>query len=736
MAALLILPNRRKEMESRYKIIISNKNLYKEINLMPGMEQLTVGTALDMDVRLRKELFGEIIFLNFTRMEEEWKVTCSDNLYFKLGDVRKLVNLQLKHGTEIKVCCQNSNSEMFLISYMLDFDYEKKDYNRKIDISKKEEIKIGGGKESDILLSDRYIGDDLIVLRKQDNKLYLVDFESKYGTYVNGIRIYKQKEIREYDFFSIGSFSFYYRGGYLFTSRQQNICLNGLDESIVEQQSTVFEYPRFNRNTRIQYSVPEEQIEIQQPTSKPVFKKKSMLLTLLPAIVMLGMTIILRGIFGGGGSFVIYSAVSMSMGIIVSIATHVQDKKAYKEDCKRREEAYKEYIAEKERLIKESRKNELRIRNMIYESLENSLQEVEVFGKRLFEKTLGDKDYLHVYLGTGKIESQNQVVFNKQELIDAEDSLILLPEQTAQKYRYIEDAPIISDFNTACGIGVVGNKKELKQILKNMTLDLAIRHFFKEVHLAYILDCEYIEEFQWIRWLRNVKNEQLDVRNIVCDEESKNLLLETFYTILSGREIWLAENKEFVFEEQYIVFVTNTSSISRHPVSKYIQNCTDYGFTFVFLEEYEENLPMGCTEIIRLNKKKKGHALKSVNGESISEFSYPVISDNTAEEIALKLGAICVDEVSLEGQLTKNISLFELLDIISVEDLDLEQRWSTSEVYKTIAAPIGVKNNNEIVALDINDKSGAHGPHGLVAGTTGSGKSEILQTYILSINNT
>lgn len=720
-------------MESRYKIIISNKNLYKEINLTPDMEQLTVGTAIGMDVRLRKELFGETISLIFTRVEEEWKVVCSDNLYFKLGDVRKLVNLQLKHGTEMKVCCQDSNNEIFLISLLIDFDYEKKDYNRKIDISKQKEIKIGGGQEADILLTDRYIGEDVIVLKRQEDKLYLVNFESRYGTYVNGMRVSKQKEIREYDFFSIGCFSFYYREECLFTSMKQNICLKGLGESEVENQSTVFEYPRFNRNTRIQYSVPEEKIEIQQPTAKAVYKKKSILLTILPAIVMLGVTIVLRGIIGGGGNFVIYSVISMSMGIIVSIVTYVQEKKAYKEDSKKREEAYEKYITDKERLIRESRENELRIRRVIYESLEKSLQEAKTFGKRLFEKTIDDKDYLHVYLGTGQIESQNQVAFSKQELIDAEDPLVLLPEQLAEKYRYIEDAPIVSDFNMACGIGVIGNKAELKQMLKNMTLDLAIRHFFKEVRLAYILDDEYIEEFQWIRWLHNVENEQLDVRNIVCDEESKNLLLETFYTILSGRENLLVENKEYIFEEQYVVFVTNTSSIIRHPVSKYIQNCSEYGFTFVFLEEYEENLPMGCTEIICLCKEEKGHALKSANGESITEFAYPMISDKTAEEIAIKLGAVYVDEVSLEGQLTKNISMFELLDIISVEDLDLKERWAASEVYKTIAAPIGVKSNNEIVALDISDKSGAHGPHGLVAGTTGSGKSEILQTYILSV---
>ena len=42
-------------MKSRYKISISNRNVYKEIELTPEMEHLSVGTAVDADVRLRKE---------------------------------------------------------------------------------------------------------------------------------------------------------------------------------------------------------------------------------------------------------------------------------------------------------------------------------------------------------------------------------------------------------------------------------------------------------------------------------------------------------------------------------------------------------------------------------------------------------------------------------------------------------------------------------------------------------
>ena len=45
--------------------------------------------------------------------------------------------------------------------------------------------------------------------------------------------------------------------------------------------------------------------------------------------------------------------------------------------------------------------------------------------------------------------------------------------------------------------------------------------------------------------------------------------------------------------------------------------------------------------------------------------------------------------------------------------------------------PLGVNVKNEVVYLNLHEKF--HGPHGLVAGTTGSGKSEWIITFILSM---
>ena len=103
-----------------------------------------------------------------------------------------------------------------------------------------------------------------------------------------------------------------------------------------------------------------------------------------------------------------------------------------------------------------------------------------------------------------------------------------------------------------------------------------------------------------------------------------------------------------------------------------------------------------------------------------------------AERAALRLAPIHCEQVGLENSLTRSITLFEMLNILSADDIDLGENWRHAAVYNTMAAPLGVKTKDALVYLDLHEK--AHGPHGLVAGTTGSGKSELLLSYILSMS--
>ena len=73
----------------------------------------------------------------------------------------------------------------------------------------------------------------------------------------------------------------------------------------------------------------------------------------------------------------------------------------------------------------------------------------------------------------------------------------------------------------------------------------------------------------------------------------------------------------------------------------------------------------------------------------------------------------------------------EMLGISKVEQLNVSTNWETNDPVLSLAAPIGVHESGELFKLNLHEKS--HGPHGLVAGSTGSGKSEFIITYILSM---
>ena len=83
-------------MKSRYKVIISCKNIYKEVELSPDASEVKVGTSIECDVRLRKDLFFGGVELQFVKNGKEWTVLCSDNLYLTVGDIRKLITKTLK----------------------------------------------------------------------------------------------------------------------------------------------------------------------------------------------------------------------------------------------------------------------------------------------------------------------------------------------------------------------------------------------------------------------------------------------------------------------------------------------------------------------------------------------------------------------------------------------------------------------------------------------------------------
>ncbi len=707
-------------MQYGYLLKISNKNIYKEVQIPVDAEIMKIGMGIDCDVRFYKESFFEDFELVLQKKSNEWNITCSDNVFIDAGDVRKLITKKLSHGDSFAIKYQKSENEVFKIDFVYDFDNENKDYSRVIDITSKDKITIGNSSSCNICINSEYVKDDFVELNKKNEDLILAIKLTTCGVYHNGNLAVNGEVIKNGDFFSIADFSFFYKSNKLYTDISEK-----LKSNLTYRDSRLnSDYPKFTRNTRLKNIVNEDSIEILDPPVKPEKQRNNLLTRLLPSVGMMAVCIVMAIMSANKGiSMVIFSAVSGVMGIITGIVGVVQNKKEFNKKTIERKEKYNSYIENKIIEIEEKRTEEIELLNNVYISNAKEQDNINSFSSHLFDRTPEDDDFLVVNLGTGKRISNNQVNYKKQEKLEINDELQAKPEELFFKYRYIENAPIICDLKENDAVGIVGKETQRYDILKNIVIDLCARQFYSDLNMIFVSEEVNARRLYELRLLPHVFNDKLNICNIVSNEESKNIIFEYLYKELNNRIITKT------YDKRLVVFLYDNFGFENHPLSKFVKNAKEFGVTFIFFANSTEKIPLNCNKIIQILSENSA-SLINVSNKLSTNFNYISTNDKQFKKIIDLLAPIYTEEISLEGTLTKNISLFKMLNILAVDDIDLGANWESSKVFKSMAAPLGVSKSG-IVNLDLHDK--AHGPHGLVAGTTGSGKSEILQTYILSM---
>lgn len=715
----------------KYRLVIYGNNMYKEVDFDDDFSgSLTIGTDKACQIAFRRDRFMSGFIFRVDRQEDgQYIISCSDTVYLtKDYNLKEYVRV-LQVGEHISLCYDISGIEIFGIDFLACFDSVGDDYDLAIDCKSKTEITIGGQVGSLIRIDDPYTYNDVIRLRKVFDGYELDWSQATFGVEING---FSPREmiclLRDGEFFSLKGYSFCISEGILYTSKNAKL-ITEMNTKVMKYQKNHYLYPKFIKNARQQFATPNEVIEVLNPKDKDESEPQSFLLSVMPMLVNMLVMVGLRGMMGGNAMFALYFGATMAVSTTVTVINLVRDKKKREEKEEKRKKVYMSYLTKQEDAIIKLRDREKVVANYMNPSLSNYMTFIDDFDNRLFEKAKEHKDYLKVRLGDGVVKSNCQIGYKKEEYVDTEDELKEFPEVIHDKYEYIDSMPVCLNLKDVNAVGFIGNRTKLYQMEKNLIMEFAASHFYKDVKLFLIMDEEDVTLFSWARWLQITYNENNKMRNFMYDSESAKLTLEFLYSELSRRAS-MGSNVSAL--QDYVVLVFRSELISNHPVSKFIDNAKELGFRFVFFEEYEEYVNSACdTRIFLYDDKNSGYVQDINDGENVQMFNYEHISKQAAEKAAKKLASVYVDDVSLENSLTKNITLFELLNILNPYDLNLNTRWANSQIYKSMAAPIGVKSGDEVVYLDLHEKF--HGPHGLVAGTTGAGKSEILQTYILSM---
>lgn len=494
------------------------------------------------------------------------------------------------------------------------------------------------------------------------------------------------------------------------------------------------DFPRYKRSPRILKRISEETVKIQKPKELKEKKKGGLVGLILPSLVMLCVTVGVS-VLMKRGLFVLMSIAGTGVTMIASIIKYVADKKEGKEDEAYRVESYENYLLKRQKEVYELYEKEQEAFRYNYPQVGEIAGMIHNYSERIYERSVNDEDFLSVSLGVAKVKCQFHMTLSSDDFNSKPDALLDEARSLIDQYSYMEQ-PITVDMKKA-HLGLVGEKDVIHEQLKQLIAQLTFFQSYHDLEIVMIYHEKYDQEFQWMRWYRHLRIHSINVIGTISSERKRDQILGSLHQILKDRKQKEEESKkESMFLPHLMFVIDEPKLIMDHSIMEYLdKEGYNIGFSIIYTTNMRANLPENIKTIVELNDSKQATLVMEEKEEKNLGFQLSSTKEMGLEEMDLEWMArdlsVLEHMQGISAQIPESITFFGMFHVKHPQQLDVVKRWGKSNSSKSLAVPLGLRAEEDYVYLNLHEK--AHGPHGLVAGTTGSGKSEIIQSYILSL---
>ncbi|PQZ47287.1 type VII secretion protein EssC, partial [Bacillus sp. MYb209] len=494
------------------------------------------------------------------------------------------------------------------------------------------------------------------------------------------------------------------------------------------------EYPNYHRSPRIIYREPEEKLTIGKPSHLPSKPSEQLAQMIVPPIVMIVLTVVVS-IFQPRGIFIIASLGMTVVTVIIALTTYLKNLKKYRIDTKERNESYQNYLKQKTQELYAASEEQRHALDYHYPNIEQIRDMAVRVDSQIYEKTMFHHDFLTYRVGLGRVDSSFEIQFNEEEFTQNKDELVEAASGLRSQYMGLENVPVVTDLVNG-PVGYIGQRKLVIEQLQMLVMQTALFHSYYDLQFITIFPEEEKASWEWMRWLPHASLRDINVRGFVYHDRSRDQVLNSLYQILKERKLALEEkgnsNEKMYFAPHYVVSITDEKLILDHSVMEFFnEDPSELGVSLIFVEDVMQSLPEHVKTVIDIRDAKNGNVILE-KGELVNRnFTLDHFPDDFNKEELSRALAPLNHLQNLRNSIPESVTFLEMYGVEKIHELNIKGRWAKNETFKSLAVPLGLRGKDDIVNLNLHEK--AHGPHGLVAGTTGSGKSEIIQSYILSL---
>ena len=493
------------------------------------------------------------------------------------------------------------------------------------------------------------------------------------------------------------------------------------------------DYPDYHRSPRIIYRSSEDKIQIAPPSKEPQKPNDELLRLIVPPLLMVGVTVLITLVQPRG----IYILVTVTMSIasaIFSVRGFFKNRKKFKEDKKERIDLYHLYL--KDKAIELNKLEREQRDGMLYHfpNINELTGLVTDYSHRIYEKTPLHFDFLYYRLGLGQVPTSYKLTYGQEERSGKKDALEEEGYALYTRHKKIPDLPIVANLSHG-PVGYIGPRNLVLEQLQLLVMQLAVFHSYHDVQVITIMPEEERDQWDWLRWLPHATLQELNVRGFVYNQRTHDQVLNSLNQILKLRKTQKEEatrQETTLYSPHYVVLVTDEKLILDHIIMEFFtEDPTDLGCSLIFVQDVMSSLSENIKTVVNIKDRNTGQLVMEEGILREIDFRLDHFPEGYDKERIARTLAPLNHLQNLKSSIPDTVTFMEMYGAETFSDLQVLQKWQQNAPYKSLAVPIGLRGKEDLVYLNLHEK--AHGPHGLIAGTTGSGKSETIQSYILSL---
>lgn len=685
--------------------------------------------------------------ISIEAVKGEWVLKSNKKVSILDAENKVVSNTILKALSFFNLKINGSNDRVILFAENID---ESRQTLNKVVVKEATTLSIGRTNDNNLCYENKFVSGKHAKLSYDGNSWSISDLESTNGTYVNGYRV-TSGVLNSGDFIYIMGLKIIVGNSFLAINNPDNLLhitsgslksykpqliSERQDEPDIPEKTFFFRSPRFHRE------VEHAEIKIDPPPQLQKIDTVPLALMLGPSITM-GMTslstglLTLNNVISNGGEVTqalptLLMSVSMLLGTVLwPILTKKYEKKQRLINDKKRQDKYLAYLDEIRDEIKRKCKEQSDILSENLVSPDACADRIAEQKQNLWERVPGQDDFLRLRLGLGNLPLDADVKYPEKKFTMDDDNLQDAMLSLGSEPKQLIGVPISVSLVENTTVGVCGEYLTSTNMLKSLILQMIALHSYDELKIMLITDESERNEWDFIRPIPHFWNDDKTTRFFASNADEVKELSAYMEKIIVSRTD--AANQDYSDFSPYYVIISTSKKLTENceALGQLLKFKNNRGFSILLSGRELRDLPKETKLVISLcGDKSKMFTRDDTSGKSIS-FKADIINETAIDNLAQDIANIELDLGSKHFALPSMITFLEMFNVGKIEHLNSLTRWKENNPTISLQTPIGVDSYGGLFNLDLHEKF--HGPHGLVAGMTGSGKSEFIITYILSL---